>query len=640
MSSTRVKDAGFIQQHIEKLVLAAGVLVFFVAVMLFIVGNPYAIELGNKKYDSAKQVVDELKTGESRLRAGLDKPNPLPPIKTPNFAADYAKMLAQPVISGNKLPNLSVTGLTDATMTPDIPPPPRYALPTPPVPTKVSQIAASDVLETDFNPQIVNAYFQLIGERRDPADFSAVIIAAQFSTWDWMKRLTNKSVDEGETAIPLGISTQRFGISGVLLVREEEISPGTWGNRVVVEPLPNQIRYLPDNKVSPDPAQAMEIVTFIREAQLQVTQPELPLLNGFIQAVPPIGDGLREGADGFNAFGIDAAIALGPAEQKIKLIEEQIAELMERQREREERKTPRRDGEGGGGPDGFDRPDKTERKDPLTRQIEKLQERITGLQPRANKEAEVRQRKLEEQKLREERRLRDNAFDRGTRPGTGPDGQGNDAAENLQLQKDATVDVWAADVTMQPGKTYRYKVLVAVINPLYAVPHLEKDQLAANLTRAAILPSAKEIENMPWGEPIRIEPRTRFFFTSGNEVSGKTTVYRRVNGIYMSHTFDVSPGDPIGGKFTTKPKDQFDAPKTHDLSVGAVVIDIERRRDAQGKTYYAMIYMDKEGNLSERLQDEDSNNPESRTLDEQVELGIDRVWPLRPGGRREGQFDN
>ena len=65
MSNSHVKDASFLQQHIEKLILAAGLLILAAAVFLFVIGNPFAIKVNNQTYDNPKDAVDVL------VRSGL-----------------------------------------------------------------------------------------------------------------------------------------------------------------------------------------------------------------------------------------------------------------------------------------------------------------------------------------------------------------------------------------------------------------------------------------------------------------------------------------------------------------------------------------------------------------------------------------
>lgn len=652
MSTTRVKDAGFLQQHIEKLILGVGVLVLLLALVLFMVGNPFKIVVAGTEYDDADGAVGVLSSSDKQLETGLSAKDPLGgPIAPPQFLDDYQAMIDQPVISGNTVPRLAQAGLTYKALTPDIPEPPRYAMVYPPVPKDVEYAFGTDVLDTEFRPEIVQAFFDLWGEQREPADFSMIIVAAKFDNWEWSQRLRGES----ETAptgngikIPIGIWAKRFGIAGVALLREEwDEASQIWTNRQYVSALPDQKRVLPMDEVPTNPLESMAYVERMREIQPEIANPELPYLINYVQAVAPGGDELLEGAEGFDEFGnpLDEE-NLGPAERRVKEWQDKIQALEERRRIRDERlqgrpdrqDRPRRPGRpprefddfGDGGGD-FDRPrdrDRGERRDPIQSQIEDLQARIESLQEKASRERDDRMRRseLRRAQLEEERRRRE---ERLAREGGGLGGEFGigQAVEGVQLQEGQTVRVWAADPTMKPGKTYRYKIVVATINPLYAVPRLPSDQLTENQGRAAILPTEKEIEEMEWIGPVTVEPRARIFFTSGTN-RAKVDIYRRYEGVLYKEDFDVSPGDPIGGVVTIKSKDEFIDPVTVDFNVDSILVDIERRRDLNNNNSYTMIYMDAEGNLYERSQTKDKSHPDKRDLDSEIKEGS--AWPLRP----------
>ena len=180
---------------------------------------------------------------------------------------------------------------------------------------------------------------------------------------------------------------------------------------------------------------------------------------------------------------------------------------------------------------------------------------------------------------------------------------------------------------MQPGKTYRYKLLVAAINPLYAVPRLAPDQLEENEHRAALLPTEAEIDAMPWIGPIKVEPESRFFFTAGRNNGAKLEIYRRVGGELRVQDFDAAPGDSIGSILEVE--NEFGPPEKFDMSVDAIVVDVETRRDVfSGRTVYNLIYMDSEGNIHERIDDSDKSSPIRKDYREEIENGPEQA--LRP----------
>jgi hypothetical protein len=663
MSTTRVKDAGFLQKNIEKLIFAAGAFVLVVVLGLFILANPFKIEIGGQEVGDAGEAVAILENGDQALVTGLNKQDPLPETTIPNFRDDYTAMLNKSVNTPGKAVRLARGGLTNLAIYPKLQPPPRYAMVYPPTPVEIEYAFGNDVLDTEINPQpLIDQFRELMGrpdagKPGQPFDMSMFVAAGDFPIWEWYQELKGDedASPGGDNQIPVGIWHKRFGIAATALLRETwDPIAGEWTDRQIVAALPGQARILPGDKETTNPAEALARVELIRQSQPQIVRPELPLLTDFVTVQPPGGDGVGDGADGFNEFGIELDEEnLGPNEARIRELEEKIEALEERRREREERQRPREDRPdrprprpGRVGPDDFGDPgdfgdprDTRERRDPIQRQIDRLQEEIERRRPEAEKERQERQERAELRRQREEEARRRREEARLNNPNAIlPDefASGLDF-EGVQLEEGATIRVWAADPTMRPGKTYRYKLLVATINPLYAVPRLEEQQLQENQARAAIFPTQAEIEAMDWIGPITTEPRARFFFTSGGENRAKVDVYRRHDGQLYSEDFDVSPGDPIGGTVTIKDKQDLVPPFDVNMGVGAILVDIEARRTLSGKTDYVMIYMDEDGNLHERAQSDDTNHPDKRELDREVKDGP--TYALRPE-EDEDEFDD
>lgn len=638
MSSLRIKDASFIQLHIEKIILAVGLLIFAIGLFLFVFGNPFAIQLNNKTYDDPGGAVDVLVKTDDALELGLQKPKPIPDRVLPDFRENFLAMIAARSDSDAPLVRLSNPGMTLRSFWPDIPEPSRYALVYPPTPKDIEFVSGTDVLDKEFDQKATDMFYTLWGkDPNEPGDFTMFIASGEFDIYEWVNRLKADSEVEGDIKIPAGIWAQRFGIAGVALLREEwDPQAGRWTDRKIVHAMPNQYRMLPDTKAPIETNAALAEIARLREGQVELAQPDLPWLDGFVQAVAPGGENLGVGVDGF-LLRVDAG-NLGPNEKKILDLEQKIKQLEERRAKQEER---RRRPEDARRPGDFDRPapredrapraDRPQRKDPIEEQIENNRSKIERLRPMAEREAETRRRLAEEKRIREEERLRREAL-RASRDegafGPGEDPLAAAGVAGMQLAEGSTLRVWAADPSMQPGKTYRYKLLVSVINPLYAVPRLAEDQLEMNRSRAALFPSDEEIENMAWIGPIKVEPKSRFFFTSGRESSASIDIYRRHNGTLHRQEFSGSPGDSIGS--VLKIEDEFGQVEEIDMRVGAVLVDVERHRDplSAGSTINSLIYMDADGNIDERIEALDKNSPERKEASEEIKNGPERA--LRP----------
>jgi hypothetical protein len=647
MSAPRIKDAGFVQQHIEKMVLGGGLLIFAIAVFLFIIGNPFAVEVDRNTYDKPADAVDVLVRVDDRIETGLQETKPLPEITPPKFQEDFMAMMIRQFDLSEMVPGLGDPGATLAALTPDIPEPSRYALVYPPTPQEIEFVSGPDVLDKEFDEQLTREYFTMWGkDMQEPGDFTMFVASGEFDVWEWINRLKAdpETSDDEAIKIPTGIWAQRFGIAGVALLREEfDPEQGRFTNRQIVEALPGQKRILPEFEAEPDTTQGIQLIMSLREAQLEITQPEMPWLEGFVQVTPPGGEEEGVGAGGyFQALNEEN---LGPAEKEILSLEQKIEQLRERQARQRERQNPdrpdrpRRERPNRGGNDApppgagdFDAPrgPSSERRDPIERQITNLQERIERLRPKAMEEERNRQRLAELEQQREQERQRREAL-RAERDrdliGSGQSIEGMAKIEGMNLQEGDTIRVWAADPTMEPGKTYRYKLLVAVINPLYAVPRLASDQLEENQQRAAIWPTEEEIDAMEWMGPIQVEPEYRFFFTGGGQSKADIDIYRRHKGVLRVQEFDGAPGDTIGT--TMEVTDEFGQVEEIDMGLGAILVDVQIRRDAlSNSTVYQMTYMDENGEIFERNHSLDKNSPVRKELRDEIEEGPEQV--LRP----------
>lgn len=649
MSSRRIKDASFIQLHIEKLILAFGVLVFGVGVFLFVLGNPFAVEVNRQTYDDPADAVEVLKRSDARMEAGLADQKQLPEIVIPDFLEDFTAMKQQRVDEGMQLVSLSNPGITIPGVYPEIPEPSRYALVYPPVPKNITHVSGTDVLDKEFDPTATAKYFELWGkDPAEPGDFTMFIASGEFDVYKWVSRLQEESKEDGAIKIPAGIWAQRFGIAGVVLLRETwDPEAGRWTNREYVVPLPNQYRMMPKTEAPTDTNEALLEIAKLREGQIELAQPELPWLGGFVQAVAPGGQLAGAGVDGFIQQ-LDNE-NLGPAEKEILKLEEKIRQLEERRAKQLERQSGRPNPRGDSRPGDFSDPGPGpgagagagEKRDPIAQNIERLRERIESKRPQALREEENRRKIAEEKRLRDEERARRAALlaQRSESVfGAGEDPLAAAGITDMGLKEGSSLRVWAADPSMQPGKTYRYKLLVSVINPLYAVPRLAEDQLDENKQRAALLPTEEEIADMPWIGPIKVEPEYHFFFTSGRDNSASVEIFRRFDGELRFQDFDGSPGDTIGSVIEVE--DEFGNKQEIDMRVGSVIVDVDRHRDplSTGASINSLIIMDKEAMIHERIESLDKNSPERKELANEIKNGAEK--PLRPAeGTRPGEDD-
>ncbi|MDX2197393.1 MAG: hypothetical protein SF069_00305 [Phycisphaerae bacterium] len=132
---------------------------------------------------------------------------------------------------------------------------------------------------------------------------------------------------------------------------------------------------------------------------------------------------------------------------------------------------------------------------------------------------------------------------------------------------DEQTAIWFHDDTVEPGKTYRYRVRVALWNRFVGRPRDLKDPEGAKL---AILPGEWSLPT----QPVTVRASVAYFLANASGTSGaaRVDVFKWRAGTWLKSSFEVATGDVIGG-----PKKVGD--ETIDFSTGAVVLDIAEAPD-------------------------------------------------------------
>lgn len=123
---------------------------------------------------------------------------------------------------------------------------------------------------------------------------------------------------------------------------------------------------------------------------------------------------------------------------------------------------------------------------------------------------------------------------------------GKDIAEETNLL------FWAHDDTVQPGKTYRYRIRIGVLNPVAGKNYLADEYLGYR--NKALLWSEFSSDS----EEVSIPGRAYFFAKSYREDADimKVEVAKYLWGYWRSETFDVKPGEIIGHVVETRSEDE------------------------------------------------------------------------------------
>lgn len=187
--------------------------------------------------------------------------------------------------------------------------------------------------------------------------------------------------------------------------------------------------------------------------------------------------------------------------------------------------------------------------------------------------------------------------------------------------------LWAHDArrgSVRGGATYQYRVRARVYNRYFAQPtQLMTDEDA---TKLAI--------NGEWSEPsdpIYIPPESRFFVKTAVAGKGlaKVHVYQWEAGVVVQETLEVRPGELM---VDASREDLPDGPpRVVTFDPGATIVDLdfarpiyERKRagkvdfESRPATTLAMVYLDADGILREKLLALDKESPEYKRAKSEV----------------------
>jgi hypothetical protein len=198
--------------------------------------------------------------------------------------------------------------------------------------------------------------------------------------------------------------------------------------------------------------------------------------------------------------------------------------------------------------------------------------------------------------------------------------------------KDGEIAVWAHDDSVQPGKTYRYRLRVKLWNR-----YVGRRQALAEPAQADQVVLAGEW-SLP-SAPITVAPRQHFFVRGPvyGETAANVEVYTWHKGDWLKQDFKVKVGDVIGTAMDVKVgEDEKKAKRERvDFCTNAIVLDVRpdepvqfRMSAGKGEFRYrdtkslVLVYLDPvDGQVKERIAEFDKNDPVKKRLSEQTEEG-------------------
>ncbi|MDG2095637.1 MAG: hypothetical protein P8J89_10260 [Phycisphaerales bacterium] len=400
-----------------------------------------------------------------------------------------------------------------------------------------------------------------------PHDISWLTVASEFDIAEAISRYTTAG-SNGELPLPSRWHNGRIDLLDVRIERQELVD-GNWTDSKIVDVMPGQftLRQRLENESELGAEDRDEILGMLVDDSVssQISQPGFYSTTQNRWLDPP--EFLEDQA--VNQIQQDDSLDASARLRQVKL--RKLARL-ERDRDKlVEKYGEEAEGAGagsglgsssGGGNSGGSRGGAGGGKD-------------AGSDAAARARAKIKRLKEEIEELRKELGLDDEPEEDSGKADV-QEGQEGDAA-------DSTGWVWGYDITAQPGRTYRYRVALAVYNPLFARKlSLVKEQ--ESLAESMI----KLIDSSEWSEPVTVVPSLQvlavrampsgYDANSGRLGYGEATaeVWRFYEGQWWPRRFSIQPGDVIGG---IAPPDGVEPEGTDpiDFSTNWFVVDIMPR---------------------------------------------------------------
>jgi hypothetical protein len=526
----KLKGINPFEQHVEKIVLVAVSAVFLVVVAAQFLIEPNRVKVGGGQPVAPGKAFADSASRAARLKAMMESPPPIENVAIPEvrLAQDFRDRLTRPVTpsprlavalgSGTRLQAVDETRPDAGAV--------AVAVPAVPAPGEVSVRAYRNTLDP-LEPIRIPGLAGLVPAEQ-PLDKASVSVEARFDGQDLQTALSSAS---GARAMPqLWWGGDRTAVLAVRLEREELVDGENWTNTAEVPPAPGGVDGLARVRSASGQMDMADAVAELRAAEADILRPEFYRVIAGQPWAPP-----SEGA----------AAPVGPPRAVTTLVQgiKQARRSQDSLRKQIEglgggRTTPPpptggggKGGAGGGGGTGGGQPTR----DPTAEQRNRLQTQIDNLQKRIDGDIE----KLRQQGYDEE----------GQQVRTEPEPGASPTREPMRgapLFSDSAIRLWAHDLTAAPGKTYRYRVKLAINNPAFG-------------RGAALPPEQQDFARQPviwsrasgWSGPVTVPADRYYFITSTSESSSlgpahaTAEVYQFFYGYYRKGTVGLEPGDPI-----------------------------------------------------------------------------------------------
>lgn len=577
----RLKGISWAEQNFEK-VIAGVFAVAALGVMTYqFAGKSASVKVGSKEVP-IDQAYDEVAAMAKTVKGRVEQPEP-PNLPDPQFKTPLDDFLAR--YKGHVSPTselaFDIGGRGDALKIDSTLPggvTSEYAklkIPAPGAPVAESYMSTISPAEPERSPEVL----AILPTKVAPFDLPSVTVESTFDSKQF-KSLLAADPDGAGPIKPIQrnwIEAQgNMQILAIELDREELRPDGTWGNATKVKQMPGRLSLAPQIAEGVKGAEQLhDLVQFAGEHAAELRRPDFYDLW--------IGEGWEPPADrraaeeATNSGGVDgkaqALARIKPLEKKLAFQQERRAKMGPETgaggpggrdgRPPEPPPPPRQGGGGGGGGGGGKRsgggsgervPEPDQPKQYTDAERRKADRTIADLQSQLET-------------------LRKEAGVEAAEPMAAAPIPTEMRGEPGVLDSDS-IRLWAHDVTVERGKTYRYRVTLVFPNPLFgkgAVMAAEQAEMARDtLVRS---------EPSDWSDKVSVDEQVYCFITSARPARGAgnggaivvrnssatAEFYEFTMGYWRRGAADVEPGDRLQGEI-----------KVPDLTKLAVVGDPNR----------------------------------------------------------------
>lgn len=554
----KLKGISWFEQHVEKIVLGTVAAIFLGVVALQLMWQPNRVTVGKGDPLPPGEAFRPAEAKARDLQAVMNRTDiaGLPPAVSPTLAEDFVREHAGrvaapvPVALG---PASTITGGSEAPLASGAGGGTGGPLAALVVPAAAQPVVFASRVTVDPSEVAAHKELAAVLPTAQPFDAAVVSVEARFDGSALRAALMSDPDGGGpQRVIPLTWWSGNLEAMGVVLERQEQKADGSWGDAVEIAALPGRPSLVARARAAKNSGELAEAISASRALGEEVLRPAaLRTVAG--PAWKPPEEALKQG-EGAVTPEIEKLLK---RREDLVLRQERINRAMESERNRPGASTPPGGGGGrggtgrgggggggrggGGGGGGASQP----AQDPAQKRLQEQQQQLDRL-------------------AREQQQIEDEIRQKGGKvpgdpeaPATAPEA----AKASKPLLDETAAQVWAHDVTAKPGSTYRYRLALAINNPLFG--------------RGSVLPAEQaELGKQPlvigkpseWTSPVRVPGDRYMFLTAASpadalgQARASVEVYQFFYGYYRKGNATLEMGDTVAVGGLKLPEDRNKLP--------------------------------------------------------------------------------